>query len=82
MKGRRNLDTSWEDLYIPPSYSKKKKFTSYVEYEERELVKVCKDNMPFECRAYLEKLDIIKFVQPFQKAQKMAHSIRPYSKKA
>jgi hypothetical protein len=40
---------------------------SYVEYEERELVEVCKDNMPFECRAHLEKLDIIKFVQPFQK---------------
>ena len=33
---------------------------SYVEYEERELVEVCKDNMSFECRAHLEKLDIIK----------------------
>ena len=66
----------------PTKLFKKKKFTSYVEYEECELVKVCKDNMSFECCAYLEKLDIIKFVQPFQKAQKMAHSIKPYSKKA
>ena len=35
---------------------------SYVKYEERELVEVCKDNIPFECRAHLKKLDIIKFV--------------------
>ena len=105
MKGMRNLDISWEDLYIPPSYSKNiylKRFAaavhldllqyihhfhgisldSYVKYEEHELVEVWKDNTPFECRAHLEKLEIIKFVQPFQKAQKMIHSIRPYSKKA
>jgi hypothetical protein len=53
----------------------------YANYEEGELVGVYIDNMLPEFRAHLENLDISRFVQLLQKAQKTALSVKPYTEK-
>ena len=53
----------------------------YANYEEGELVGVCIDNMLLEFRAHLENLDISRFAQLLQKAQKTALSVKPHTEK-
>uniref|UniRef100_A0A2N9FRF5 Uncharacterized protein n=1 Tax=Fagus sylvatica TaxID=28930 RepID=A0A2N9FRF5_FAGSY len=53
----------------------------YANYEEGELVGVCIDNMLPEFRAHLENLDISRFGQLLQKAQKTALSVKPHTEK-
>uniref|UniRef100_A0A2N9ENL2 RNA-directed DNA polymerase n=1 Tax=Fagus sylvatica TaxID=28930 RepID=A0A2N9ENL2_FAGSY len=47
----------------------------------RELVGVCIDNILLEFRAHLENLDISRFAQLLQKAQKTALSVKPHVEK-
>ena len=53
----------------------------YANYEERELVGICIDNMSPEFRAHLENLDITRFAQLLQKARKTALSVKPQVEK-
>ena len=53
----------------------------YANYEEGELVGVCIDNILPEFRAHLENLDISRFAQLLQKAQKIALSVKPHTEK-
>uniref|UniRef100_A0A2N9G206 Integrase catalytic domain-containing protein n=1 Tax=Fagus sylvatica TaxID=28930 RepID=A0A2N9G206_FAGSY len=49
----------------------------YVNHKERELIKICIDNMLPNYRAHLENLDIAQFAQLLQKARKTAASMNP-----
>ena len=73
--------TSGEDLLHYIHRFRDISLDCYVNYEESELVGVCIDNMLPKFRAHLENLDISRFAQLLQKAQKMALSVKPHTEK-